>query len=260
MNNQFSDIKEFWKKQAQKHSHSSLATSPDTIAYEMELKQIKQRIPEGSKVLDVGCGNGIKGVELCKELNIDYYGMDYSEEMIEQAHQLSRKSSGFLKGNVRFFVGDILDFNSIPYKGFDLVLSDRCLINLKTIENQISAAKNIHTVLNPKGTYLMFENSQQGLNNLNSVRKNFGLSDIQVRWHNIYVDETRFFPGVREYFSLSETVSFASTYYLLSRTLNALLTPPGMEIDYMSEINKLSARLPPLGDFAPIKLFVLHRI
>lgn len=260
MKDQFSDIKNFWDDQARKNKGSSLATSPDTIAYEMELAQLKQRIPAGSMVLDVGCGNGIKGIELAKELEIEYYGMDYSEEMIGQANCLSSSNTGSLKGKVHFYLGDILNKDSIKYGRFDMVISDRCLINLKTIENQILAIQNIHSVLKQKGTYLMFENSQQSLKNLNEVRNTFSLPDIEVRWHNIYIDEHRLFPAITEYFSLSQTVSFASTYYLISRTLNALLTPQGEQINYMSEINRLSARLPALGDFSPLKLYVLEKV
>lgn len=260
LKDQFSDIKKFWDDQAKKNTGSSLATSPDTIAYEMELDQMKQMIPTGNRVLDVGCGNGIKGIELAKELDIDYFGMDYSEEMISQANRLSARHTGLLKGKVQFYVGDILDKDSIQYNQFDMVISDRCLINLKAIENQILAIRHIHSMLKHKGIYLMFENSEQSLENLNLVRRNFALPDIKVRWHNVYIDEHRLFPAVRDHFTLSKTVSFASTYYLISRTLNALIIPQGEEINYMSEINKLSARLPALGDFSPLKLFVLEKV
>lgn len=260
MSDEFADIKQFWNEQAKKNTGSSLATSPDTIAFEMELDQMKQRIPAGSKVLDVGCGNGVKGIELAKEIDFDYYGMDYSEEMISQAKRMSSGNAGRLKGRVLFFDGDILDRKSIQYGPFDLVMSDRCLINLKSLENQVLAFRQIHSVLKNKGIFLMFENSLQSLENLNGVRRSFSLPEIKVRWHNFYIDENRLFPEVGELFSLTGTVSFASTYYLISRTLNAVLTPPGREIDYMSEINRLSARLPALGDFSPLKLFVLEKL
>ncbi len=253
------EIKQFWDEQAKKYSKNSLATSPDTIAFELELVKMKQLIPEGSKVLDIGCGNGIKGIELAKELNIDYYGMDYSEEMISQAEQLLLENSKLLKGKANFFVGDILENNSIRYNHFDIVISDRCLINLETIENQILAIRHIRTALKDKGIYLMFENCLQPLENLNQVRRSFSLPDIEVRWHNIYIDEQNFFSAIRDDFKLIKTVSFASAYYLISRTINALLTPSGEKIDYMSDINKLSSKLPALGDFSPLKLVVLER-
>lgn len=260
MGDELADIKQFWNDQAKKNTGSSLATSPDTIAFEMELEQMKQIIPAGSRVLDVGCGNGIKGIELAKEIEFDYYGMDYSAEMIRQAKQLSGRSAGLLKGRVHFFEGDVLDKNCLQNGPFDIVMSDRCLINLKTMENQVLAVRHIHSVLKKNGIYFMFENSVQSLENLNRVRRNFSLPDIKVRWHNFYIDEHRLFPEIRDLFSLTETVSFASTYYLVSRTLNALLTPPGQEVNYMSEINKLSARLPALGDFSPLKLFILKKL
>ena len=259
MDNQRTEIKKFWEEQAAQHHCSSLATSPDTIAYHLELAQMKKMIPTGSKVLDIGCGNGVKGTALAKEQDIDYTGLDYADEMIRQAHELLQSEKEPLRGKVRFLSGDILHSSSLPNEVFDIVMTDRCLINLSTTDNMISAVRNIHSLLQEKGIYLMFENSLQALENLNQVRRTFAMPDIQVRWHNIYIDEHKFFYAIAGEFELIETVSFASTYYLLSRTLNALLTPPGTEISYMSELNQLSAKLPSLGDFSPVKLFVLRK-
>ena len=88
----------------------------------------------------------------------------------------------------------------------------------------------------------------------------FGLPEILERWHNNYIDEEMFFPKITEYFQLREVVSYQSTYFLLSRTLNALLTPEGEEIDYLSKLNQLSRKLPSLGDYSPAKLFILKSL
>ena len=254
------EIKQFWNEQAKINKGTSLATSPDTIAFEMELEQMKHLMPSGCCVLDVGCGNGIKGIELAKELEINYYGMDYSEEMIKQATQLLANQTGFLKGTIEFFNADILDATVLKPNYYDIVISDRCLINLKTLDNQVLAAKNIHSALKSNGIYLMFENSMQSLDKLNKVRRQFSLPDIEVRWHNLYIDENLFFNAVKDYFNLVKINNFASTYYLISRTINAILTPTGEKINYLSDINKLSAKLPALGDYSPLKLFILKKV
>jgi len=164
-----------------------------------------------------------------------------------------------LKGNAKFFTGNILEAESINFDKFDVVMTDRCIINLNTFENQVEAVKNIHSVLKENGTYLMFENSLKSLENLNEARRAYNLPDINVRWHNIYIEEERFFNAIIDYFDVEETISFASTYYLISRTLNALLTDKKNQVDYMSDLNKLSAKLPALGDFSPLKLFILRK-
>lgn len=260
MSETLNQIKGFWEEQAKKYQGSSLATSPDTIAFEMEVEQMKKYIPSGSKVLDIGCGNGVKGIELAKVLEIEYFGLDFSAEMIRQAKLLHNDNLHLLKGNATFEVGNILEKDSLPHENFDIVMTDRCLINLQTIDNQITAIRHIHSVLKDQGTYLMFENSLQSLENLNEVRRTYALSDIEVRWHNIYIDETLVFPAINDCFKLLQIDSFASTYYLISRTLNALLIAPNEEVDYNSHLNKLAAHLPALGDFSPLKLFVLEKV
>jgi len=259
MDNSLNEIKNYWDEQAKSNINKSLATSPDTIAFDMEIEQMKNLLPENSKVMDIGCGNGVKGINLIRENNIDYLGVDYSEEMIAQAQNMLKNPDKCFKGKAQFKVGNILDFQTINLGIFDVVMTDRCIINLGTIENQISAIKNIHSLLKDNGTYLMFENSIQSLENLNQVRRTFKLPDINVRWHNIYVDEEKVFKAISDQFELIETVSFASTYYLISRTLNALLNTNDNQVDYHSDLNNLAAKLPAIGDFSPLKLFILKK-
>lgn len=259
MDKKLLEIKDYWDNQARNNINNSLATSPDTIAYYMEIEQMKKMLPEHCKVMDIGCGNGIKGIEIIKDLNIEYFGVDYSEEMISQAKNMLKSTDINLKGKAQFEFGNILDLQTINIDKFDIAMTDRCIINLNTIENQISAIKNIHSILKENGMYLMFENSIQALENLNSTRRTFDLPDINVRWHNIYIDEEKVFDAISNHFELIETISFASTYYLISRTLNALLNTNKDMVDYMSDLNKLSAKLPAVGDFSPLKLFVLRK-
>lgn len=85
MNN--NDIKKYWENQATTHGQSINATSPDNIAFEMEIEKFKEYIPKGSKVLDIGCGNGAKGEAIRNSIDCTYYGIDYSENMIKEAQK-----------------------------------------------------------------------------------------------------------------------------------------------------------------------------
>ncbi len=81
------DIKIYWENQALLNGQSINATSPDNIAFEMEIEKFKEYIPKGSKVLDIGCGNGAKGEAIKNSIDCTYYGIDYSQNMIREAQK-----------------------------------------------------------------------------------------------------------------------------------------------------------------------------
>lgn len=250
-------VKKYWDDQAEKYKTSSLATSPDIICFQMEIDKFVSHIFEGAKVLDIGCGNGYKGREITKKIKCYYYGIDYSEEMIKNAKACD---TNLCIVPPTFKHGNILNQSDLKFEDFDIVMTDRCLINLTSLEEQIHAVKNIHSVLKPSGTYLMMENYINPLQNLNSARQTFQLPPIEVRWHNLYLDESIFLDKISNLFSVLEIDNFASTYYLVSRTLNALLNSSNGMADYNSDLNKYAAMLPPLGNFSPEKLIVMKKI
>jgi SAM-dependent methyltransferase len=241
-------IQEYWNEQAQKYKDSPLATTPDLISCELETREILKYLKDGQNVLDIGCGNGYKDETFCWEKNITVKGIDYSEEMIKMAKE-------YEFARLEFEHGDILNLKE---SGYDIVITDRCLINLESIDDQITAIDNIHNALKPDGTYLMLECTKEGLGNINAVREQFGLPLIEERWHNNYLGR-EIIKYIYCKFGHCEEVNFNSTYFLISRTLNALVTPEGQAIDYNSDINKYAAQLPPLGDYAPLKLFALRK-
>lgn len=139
-------------------------------------------------------------------------------------------------------------------------MTSRCLINLKSVEEQIIAVKNIWSILKDNGIYLMMENFIEPLNNLNKERNKFNLPSINVRWHNLYLNEDFFVNDISDIFKVEKIDNFASTYYLISRTLNAILNVDNSEPNYNSPLNKLASKLMPLGDFSPEKLIMLRKI
>lgn len=80
------DAQRYWDNQAKVYGISSLATSPDTIAFNMEIDSIKKYIKDGDTILDIGCGNGCKAIAIGADIECSYLGIDYSEEMIRQAY------------------------------------------------------------------------------------------------------------------------------------------------------------------------------
>lgn len=251
-------IKNFWDERAREYQQQGNATSPDMIDRELEIENIGKYIKKNTKVLDIGCGNGYSTIKFARRENIEITGMDYSDKMIEQANIVLSNLNSNLKKRVRFQAGDILKMDS--KENFDIVITCRCLINLINFNEQKAAIKNIFRALRKDGLYIMCENTLDGLNKINSMRKLVGLSEISMRWHNQYLDEKLLFNFLKQYFQILEINNFGSLYYIASRVFNAKLTPKGKEPDYLSEINKIAAKLPSVGDYGPTKIFLLKKI
>jgi len=260
--NEVNEIKKFWNDQAMMHGSSFLATMPDRFLKELEIENILKFLRDGTSVVDIGCGNGYSTVYYAKKLNINIQGIDYSEAMIEQANRIQDDLSESLKNRLSFRNGDV---RKTGFKSsiFDTVITDRCLINLTTRDDQTMALKEIYRILKPKGLYLMCEDTEQGLSNLNFVRKYIRLEPIKVRWHNLYLDEHHILSAAKGLFELVEEVRFSSFYYLASRIINAKVAQEqGIEPKYNSDINRVASLCSSLGcfgDFGPLKLFVFRK-
>lgn len=67
-------------------------------------------------------------------------------------------------------------------------------------------------------------------------------------------------PEAEKFFSVERCEHISSNYHLASKVIYARLAEnAGQRPDYMHEINKISADIPPIGDFGSLKLFVLRK-
>ena len=51
----------------------------DIIVKKLEIKELKKHILDGKEILDIGCGNGITSVEICKDFDVNIDAFDFSE-------------------------------------------------------------------------------------------------------------------------------------------------------------------------------------
>jgi ubiquinone/menaquinone biosynthesis C-methylase UbiE len=256
------EAKNFWNDQAMMYGSSSLATMPDKFLKDLEIENISKFIGDDTSVADIGCGNGYSTFHYAKKLKINIQGIDYSEAMIQQANKVRDNLPENLKDRLSFHVDNV---KKMAFKSsiFDTVITDRCLINLTTRDDQATALKQVYRILKPKGLYLMCEDTEQGLSNLNRVREYVGLGPIKVRWHNLYLDEHHVLSSAKGLFKLVEEVRFSSFYYLSSRIINGKIAQEqGIEPKYNSDINRVASLCSSLGcfgDFGPLKLFVFQK-
>ena len=163
------------------------------------------------------------------------------------------------KGNVRFQQLDILNLQGVQ-ESYDLIFTERVIINLSTWEIQRRAIENIFKLLKPSGIFLMLENSAEGLEEINRFRASIDLPVIEAPWHNRYLKDAEIASIQNPDIKLEKIDYYSSTYYFLSRIANAFLAKEtGVEPDYNAPLNRLALRLPPLGNFGQGRIWVWRR-
>src|SRR5262249_7913923 len=164
-----------------------------------------------------------------------------------------------LRGTLHFGPGDVGRLEG--YAGrFDLVYTERTLINLPDWPAQRAAIAGLVGCLDAGGLFVMCENSKDGLDEINRFRACLGLAKITPPWHNRYLRDAELaelsFPGV----AFEGVEYYSSTYYFLSRVVNAwLAAQEGKEPSYEAPINQLALRLPPLGEFGQGRIWKWRR-
>ncbi len=257
----YSEIKLYWETRADEYQTDPEATTNDYYMRQIEIREIDNKIKlyydQIKIVADIGCGNGFSTIELAKRYpDLTFYGFDYSEAMIKNA-KIKAEELNII--NAVFSVLDIV--NEELDKTFDLIYTDRCLINLSTWDNQKIALNKIISALNNNGKYIMIENFISGQNNLNSLRKDFDLEPIKIREHNLFFN----LPELKEYlkiingnFLTYENIS--SLYYLVSRVIySKICNIDSAEPDYYDIHHELGSKLPQCGDFGPIALCQIEK-
>lgn len=249
-------VLQFWNDRAQ---HGAKAGSNDIIAKSLEVEAVSQFVRDGMRVLEVGCGNAITAVELARRYAVSITGIDFASEMVANAERYANDTKT-LKGSLRFQVGDARTMDGLG-SDYDLAYTERMLINLPDWDSQREVISNIGNLLRPGGTFVMCENSQDGLDKVNDFRAAVGLASIRPPWHNRYFRESELTECRFAHLKLERVIHFSSTYYLLSRVVNAAVAMnEGREPAYDSFINQLALRLPSIGEFGQGKIWLWRKL
>lgn len=262
-------IKNYYRELAEKGGDSPYTTAPDEImrAKEVELiikffsmlKKVEKN--KNLKVLDLGCGNGHTLSLLSEsEPQNTYSGLDFSEELISIAKDRKLSSCEFMQGDAR-------SMEHFKDNSFDVIYTERTLINILDWEEQKSALNEISRILKPEGYCFMIEGFTDGWINNNKARRECGLPELKSSFHNKYFEKEKFFEHINGIFAVLDPsqlgvewqeafpFNFLSSHYFIARVLHALVTKGG-DISN-TEFVKFFSFLPPVGNYSPIQLYIL---
>jgi SAM-dependent methyltransferase len=215
---------------------------PDRNQRMLEIDEALRYIPPGQHILDVGCGNGYSTAIFAKRAE-HVVAIDSSEAMIARAkHEFGDAP------NITFEVRDILSRLPYPAKSFGIAITQRCLINLATWEDQQKAIEHIARVIRPGGYFVMQEGTRQGREGLNELRVKVGLQRMPDVPFNSDLDEVTLWPFLRRHFEIVEIRRYG-LYDLIARVVHPLLVAPAQP-DYEAKINDIARQVATASDAA----------
>jgi len=256
-------VKKHYKEQAEEWGDLASSTMQDEIIRKKETELILSFLKifkrKNLKIADIGCGNGYTLDILSRQFpQNNYWGVEFTKELLIIAKNRKLSNCKFIKGDVRS-----LNFDE---NFFDIVYTQRCLINILDWKEQKRALSEIQRILKPNGCYLMIECFTDGLLNNNKARKECGLTELKEVPHNKYFDKKLLFQAMEGKFSIMDPnqfdsdlppFNFLSSHYFIARVLHALVTKGGQIKN--TEFVKFFSCLPPIGNYSPLQGYILKK-
>lgn len=214
------EVERHWKAAGRKHysvaKNTSTPTSRDPFLSYLERESIVKYLNPGQVVLELGCGDGLHTIEYSKYVK-KIYAIDFIEDLVKKA----KKNSCIRKrGNTSFYCSSVQNIDKLlnnKHK-FDVVISQRCLINLASWKEQVCAIEKIASLLKKGGLFLLAEGFMQELANLNIARKELGLEKIRVVNYNLFFDRKKFEAEAKRFFDILGK-NYFGMYMFLSRVV-----------------------------------------
>jgi len=189
----YKQVKNHWDAWAKQFGTALRATTKSMTIKQLEIFALMRHMTTGARILDVGCGNGYNSISfVTNKKDVRVIGVDYSKDMIDNAKRNASSLSPQQRRRLEFVVGDALNLSF--REEFDIVTTNRCIINFTNLKMQKLAIKKIVEAICPKGLFLMLENSQQNYGRQNDAREAVGLPRRTPPVFNLFLDETIILP------------------------------------------------------------------
>ncbi|OZG73777.1 hypothetical protein BTA51_08175 [Hahella sp. CCB-MM4] len=270
-------IQSHWQNWAETYRDSLRATTKTSSIKALEIDALRRAIlgsplhnNENLKVLEVGCGNGYNCLSLLQSFpGADITGVDFVPEMVDHARENLSQQDKSLGNQLRFLVGDVLQLDEHPElaASYDVVFTDRCLINLPTQEMQEQGLIQLCRKVNQDGILLLIENQTQTHGNQNRLREALGMDARKAAEFNLFMDQAKLIKTVESQgFKLQDIDHFASLHDILLYVLVPFMN--GGQVDYDAPIVHAATELllkaqqdtpHGFGDYGQNPLFIFSR-
>lgn len=222
-------------------------------------EQLKRSPQKNLRVLEIGCGNGHLLSQLAENFpQLELFGIEFTPELYELAKGRELPRCQILKADMR----DLTTFSSLG-SDFDLIITERVVINLLTWPEQLQAIKNIASLIKPAGRYIMVESFSESWLLMNEARKEMGLPPVEQSSHNRFLNEKvtvalsklglKEIAGQMPYNSLS-------THFYLTRVFHPSVRPHGGKTKESHFVSFFKAALPRnVGNYSPIQFRLFEK-
>jgi len=245
---QLDDIKQHWQNWASSFGKDLRATTKGRTAKMIECAAIGRTIARAAKeagrplrVLEVGCGNGFNCSWVATSFpEATVTGVDYIPDMIEAAKQ-RRADDGIDPARLVYAVDDALKLANVE-GSFDVVFTNRCIINLNTPELQRGAIEKLCERVAPGGYVMLIENSLEARQRQDVLRGAVDLPGRPIDVFNTFIADgtiEAILRGKGFEIATSETISSLHdvVLYILLPMIN------GGKVDYENPLVEAAARL-----------------
>jgi SAM-dependent methyltransferase len=195
-----------WNERALSVEDDAEVNVIDVFQREIEYDYVCRYLKSDMSVLEVGCGNGFS-TDRFRGLVKHVDAFDYSENMIERA------KARFGETNNRFFQDNVLAPEHLT-EAYDLIVCIRVLINLKTLDEQRLAVRNLVPRLRVGGRFILVEGFTDGFTALNRLRKEVKLPPLEVAKINFYSALGEILPELERELEVEETFHLGAYDYL----------------------------------------------
>lgn len=207
-----------WNERALSEKDDARVNIHDTVQRDLELDFVLAHLPAAGRVVEVGCGNGYVTQQLRGRAgHVDAF--DFAENMVDRA----RATYG--ETNNRFFHGSVLDGRTCEAGAYDAAICVRVLINLRDLQEQLTAVRNLAHWLKPGGKLILVEGYRDGFEGLDRLRTECSLPKLVPAAINHYSRLSELWPEIARSFECVDEFH-TGTFDFLTRVVLPRLAEP----------------------------------